>query len=263
MAARADAPAKVTDVFKSRDVNVFKNNLVTKSPLTFSNKLERAQTSKISTFFTVNSKTTSDSISQIDNFACSGQISSAAAKPDSHFANGRQPGSASLDASLGFPEDTWDDFDDFEIPVKGKNVLLTSEKCKMSPEPVRSPREEKSPCTGKGVSEGSVPAPEKILCRKEQSCAESGVLEHSVQDVAAVSPGPEPDQEDCLLGDSPVRPSRRRRNVLKKSVLCDSDEDHADEPCNEAQGEFFTTLSIVSEATRAHPCFSHHVVYFF
>lgn len=264
-----DVPTEVTSVFKSRDVNVCKNNLVTKSPLTFSNKLERSQTSKISTFFTVNSKTKSDSISQIDNCAPSGQISAASvkvtaatAKSDSHFANGRQASSTSLDASLGFPEDNWDDFDDFEIPVKGKNVPFNSEKCEMSTDPVRSPREEKSPRTGKDVSERSVPAPEKILCEKEQSYAEMNVLGHSVQDVAAVSAGPDQDQEDCLFGDSPVRPSRRRRNVLKKPVLSESDEDNGDEPYNEAKGKLFMTLYIISynlEIEMEHPWFACYV----
>lgn len=240
-----DIPTKVTEVFQSRDVNVFRNNLVTNSPLTFSNKLERSQTSKISTFFAVNSKTRLDSTSQIDNLASSGQISSATAKPDGHFANGRQSSSTSLDASLGFPEDNWDDLDDFEIPVKGKNVLFNSEKCEMSPDPVRSPREETSPCRGRDVCEGSVPEPEEILGEQEQSSAETGAPGHSVQDVAAVSPGPDPVQEDCVLGDSPVRPSRRRRNVPKKRVLSESDEDNADEPCDEAKGELFTRLSII------------------
>lgn len=245
---RVDIPSKVTNIFKSRDVNVYKNNLVTKSPLTFSNKLERSQTSKISAFVTVNSKTQSDPISQIDNCPPSGQISSAGsikataatAKSDSHFANGRQASSTSLDASLAFPEDSWDDFDDFEIPVKGKNVPFHLEKCEISTD------EEKSSCTGKDMSEGSVAAPEKILCEKEQSYAEMSVLGHSVQDVAADSPGPDQDQEDCLFGDSPVRPSRRRRNVCTKSVLSDSDEDNGDESCNEAKGKFFMTLFIIS-----------------
>lgn len=265
-----DAPTKVPNVFKSRDVNVCKNNLVTKSPLTFSNKLERSQTSKISTFFTVNTKTTTDSSSQIDNCSPSGQISSAVsikanaatAKSDSPFANGKRASSTSLDASLGFPEDNWDDFDDFEIPVKGKNVPFNSEKCEMSTDPIRSPSKEKSPRTGKDMSEGPVPAPEKILFGKEQSCAGISVLGRSVQDVAAVSPGPDKEQEDCLFGDSPVRPSRRRCNVRTKSALSDSDEDNGDEPCNEVKGKLFITLFRISynlEIKMAHPCFACYV----
>lgn len=240
------------------------NNLVTKSPLTFSNKLERSQTSKISTFFAKNSKTKLDSISQINNCPPSGQISSAASvkvtagteKSDSLFANERRASSTSLDATLGFPEDNWDDFDDFEIPVKGRNVPFNPEKCEMSTDP----SEEKSPHTGKDVSEGSVPDPEKIICEKEQSCAEMSVLGHSVQDVAAVPPGLDQDQEDCLFGDSPVRPSRRCRNVCTKAVL--SDEDNSDEPCNEAKGRLFMTLFMISynfEIKMAHPYFACYV----
>lgn len=258
---RVDIPTKVTNVFKSRDVNVCKNNLVTKSPLTFSNKLERSQTSKISTFFTLNSKTMTDSSSQIDNCSPSGQSSSAApikaiaarAISDVPFANGKRASFTSLDASLGFPEDNWDDFDDFEIPVKGKNVPFNSEKCEMSTDPVS---EEKSPRTGKDVSEGSVLAPEK-----EQSCSGMGVLGHSVQYVAAVSPGPDQDQEDCLFGDSPVRPSRRR-NVRTKSPLSDSDEDKGDEPCNEVKGKLSMTLFMISynlEIKMAHSCLACYI----
>ena len=229
-----------------------KNYLVTKSPLTFSNKLERCQSSKINTFFSTNSKNKSDSISHIDNCAPSGQISSAAsvkaaaATSDSHFANGRQTSSTSLDASLGFPEDNWDDFDDFEIPVKGKNGPFNSEKCKMITDPVKSPNEEKSPHTEKDVSKGSIPAPDKILCEEEQSCEEMSALGHSVQDVAAILPGPDQDQEDCLFGDSPVSLSRRRCNVLTKSVLSDSDEDNGDEPCNKAKSRLFITFFTIS-----------------
>lgn len=271
---RVDIPTKVTNVFKSRDVNVYKNNLVTKSPLTFSNKLERSQTSKISTFFGINSKTQSDSINEIDNCPPSGHISSAgnfkataaAAKSDSHFANGNQASFSSLDASLGFPEDSWDDFDDFEIPVKGKNVPFNLEKCEISTDPIRSPSEEKSSCTGKDMSEGSVPAPEKILCEKGQSYAEMSVLERSVQDVAADSPGPGQEQEDCLFGDSPVRPSRRCRNVCTKSVLSESDEDNRDEPCNEAKGKLFMTLFIVRYyleiKMHTHPMFCIRFIFF-
>lgn len=243
-----EIPTKVNGVFKSRDVNVCKNNLVTKSPLTFSNKLERSQKSKISTFFPVNSKAKSDSV---DNCPPSGQIPPAwsanvtTAKSDIHFVNGTRASSSSLDASLGFPDDNWDDFDDFEIPVNGKKVPYSSEKCEMSAAPVPPPNEEKSPCTGKG-NHVFVTDPDNKLLGKEQPCAELNILEHSVQ-VAADSRGPDQDQEDCLFGDSPVRPSRRRRTVQTKSALSDSEEDIGEEPPKEAKGnKSFMTLSIMA-----------------
>lgn len=248
-----EVPTKVTNVFKSRDVNVCKNNLVTKSPLTFSNKLERSQKSQIGTVYPINSKAKLDSINQISNCFPSGQIASTAKvstatdKPDSHFSNRTQASSTSLDASLGFPEDDWDDFDDFEIPVKGKNVSCNSEKCETSTDPVPSPSEEKSLCIGKGNNDVSVKAPEKKLSEKAQAFAEVKLLEQSVQGVAEVSPGPGQDEEDSLFGDSPVRPSRRRRTAQNKSVLSDSDDDNHDEPLKEAEGnKLFMTLFISS-----------------
>lgn len=236
-----EIPTKVNNVFKSRDVNVCKNNLVTQSPLTFSNKLERSQKSKIDTLFPVNSKAKSDFI---DNCPPLGQIPSAGSattKSDIHVVNGTRASSSSLDASLGF-QDNWDDFDDFEIPVNGKNVSYSSEKCELSTEPVPPPNEEKSPRTGEGNNDVSVTEPDNKLLEKEQSCAELNVLGHSVQ-VAADSRGPDQAQEDCLSGDSPVRPSRRRRAVHTKSALSDSEEDAGEEPLKEAKGnKLFTTL---------------------
>ncbi|XP_056908776.1 recQ-like DNA helicase BLM isoform X1 [Takifugu flavidus] len=237
VATRVEIPTKVNNVFKSRDVNVCKNNLVTQSHLTFSNKLERSKKSKIDTTFPVNSKAKSDSI---DNRPPSGPIPSAGSakvattKSDIHFVNGTPASSSSLDASLGFQDNDWDDFDDFDLPVNGKNVSYSSEKCELSTEPVPPPNEEKSSCTGKGNNDMSVTEPDTKLLGKEQSCAELNVSEHSVQ-VAADSRGPDPDQEDCLFGDSPVRPSRRRRTVHTKSVLNNSDEDAGEEPLKEAK----------------------------
>lgn len=244
-----EIPTKVNNVFRSRDVNVSKNNLVTKSPVTFPNKLERSQKSKTSTFFPLNSKAKSDST---DKCPPSSQIRStdtaevATAKLDIHFANGIRASSSSLDAHLGFQEDNWDDFDDFECPVKGKNVSFSSEKCEWSTNPVPSPGEEKLLCTGKGIYNVSVTAPEKKPSEKEQSCAELNVLERSVQ-VAAVSQGPDQDQEDYSFGDSPVRPRRRRHTVHTKSVLSDSEDHASGEPFEESKGnKSFMTLFIIS-----------------
>lgn len=241
---RVEIPTKVNNVFKSRDVNVCKNNLMTKSPLTFSNKLERSQKSKINTF-PVNSKTKSDSI---DNCPPPGQIPSAGSakvvttKSDIHVVNGTRASSSSLGASLGFEDNNWDDFDDFEIPFNGKNVSYSSEKCELSTELIPSPNEEKFPCTGKGNNDVSVTEPDNKLLEKEQSCAKLNVLEHSVQ-VAADSRRADQDQEDGLFGDSPVRPSRRRCTVHTKSVLSDSEEDAGEEPLKEVKGnQLYMTL---------------------
>lgn len=166
----------------------------------------------------------------------------ATTKSDIHVGNGMRASSSGLDVSLGFQDNNWDDFDDFEIPVNGKNVSYSSEKCELSTEPVPPHNEEKSPCTGKGNNDVSVMEPENKLLEKELSCAELNILEHRAQ-VAADSQGPDKDQEDCLFGDSPVRPSRRRRAVHTKSVLSDSEEGAGEEPLKEGKGhKLFLTL---------------------
>lgn len=201
--------------------------------------------------FPFSSKAKSDSIGQIDNRLPSGQIpspgsvtvSALTAKPDGRFDNATRASSTSVDASLGFPEDGWDDFDDFDIPPKGKNVSFNSEKCETRTEASPPPCEEKSSHTGKAGSEVSVTEPDKTLCEKEQSRVEIDEQECSVQDVAAVLPGPGRDLEDDLFGDSPPRPCRRRRSAHIKSILSDSDEDNSDE----AKGNnLFKILFIIS-----------------
>lgn len=212
---KVEIPTKVinSNVLANRNVNVAKNSLVTKSPLTFPNKPERPQKSKINTFFPVSSKCQLDSISPAGNcapavqppsaVAVPGRVSTAPTKSDKQFTSCTASNSTSLDASLGFPMDNWDDFDDFEPPSKAKNNSFTPEisgKCNKS---VLSPSEEK---TG--------------------SCIETDELEHSV-DKAEVSPRPSPitDPVEFNLEDSPVKMTRRRPPAYLKSVMSDSEED--------------------------------------
>ncbi|KAK5867418.1 hypothetical protein PBY51_011912 [Eleginops maclovinus] len=92
-------------------------------------KLEGPQKSKINNFFPVSSNGKSDSLSPAGNCAPVGQpspagsvfkVTTAPTKSDNQTScNGGI--STSLDASLGFSMDDWDDFDDFETPVKAKN----------------------------------------------------------------------------------------------------------------------------------------------
>ncbi|KAG7521534.1 Bloom syndrome protein isoform X1 [Solea senegalensis] len=225
---KVDVPAKVisSNVLANRNVNVPKNRLVTKPLLTFSNKLEGPQKSKISNFFPVSSKGKSDSISpaaQTHSPVSAIKGTTAPSGNESHFTCGNST-STSLDASLGFPMDDWDDFDDFETPVRTKNDSLCSEKSGKST-PVITPKEERTQGTGKLSLYSSDETP--VFSKKNSHCtSEKSLLETNVEK-AAISTLPTFDQDpDFLLGDSPDIPKRRRRPVTyKKSVMSDSDED--------------------------------------
>nr|XP_020466938.1 Bloom syndrome protein isoform X2 [Monopterus albus] len=232
--AKVEVPAKVIspNVFANRNVNIPKNSLVTKSPLTFSNKIERPQKStKINRFFPVSSKGKVDSLSPAGT--CSPGIlgTTAPTKYDDQVTSGNGGNSTSLDASPGFPMDDWDDFDDFETPAKAKNDSFTSEKSGKSSKPVSSPSEEKTEITRKVNHDA--PALDKSFTNKirlsesEQFCMETDELEHSVKK-AVVSPGPSviQDPPEVELEDSPIKMTRRRapaQNV--KPVMSDSEED--------------------------------------
>uniref|UniRef100_A0A8D3DWU9 RecQ-like DNA helicase BLM n=1 Tax=Scophthalmus maximus TaxID=52904 RepID=A0A8D3DWU9_SCOMX len=200
------------------DVNVSKkNSLVTKSLLGFSNKLERPQ--KINNFFPVTSKGKSDSVSSAGTCAPSAHtrsaVSTAPAKHESQSTCGNGT-ATSLDASLGFPMDEWDDFDDFETPVKAKNDSFSSETLGNSTKPVSPPVGEKNGFTGKLNLDASVMTPD--LSKKNGLCMETDELEHGVNK-AAVSPA------ELFLDDSPVKP-RQRPHAHLKSVMSDSDDDN-------------------------------------
>lgn len=240
-----EVPAKVinSNVLANRNVNVPKSSVVTKSPLTFSNKLERPQKSQINNFFPVSSKGKSDFISPAGNCAPASctpsavsaiKVTTVATKSDNQFTSGTR-GNSSLNASLGFPMDDWDDFDDFETPVKAKNDSFSLEISGKSTNPVSSPTEEKTQFTGKLNHDASLMTPELSnsfankngLSRSEQSRMETDEVEHSV-DEAAVSPGPSVNQDpvEGELEDSPVKMTRRRPPAHSKSVMSDSEEDN-------------------------------------
>lgn len=237
---KVEVPTKVisSNVLANRNVNVPKNGLVTKSPLTFPTKLERPQKSKINNYFPVSSKGTPDAISHTDNYATSGQnpfavsaikVTTASNNSGSQFTNGTQ-GHSSLDASLGFPMDDWDDFDDFETPVRAKNDSFSSEKPGKGSNPASSLCEEKTQFTEKLNHNASVTIPESSSSfantNVDKSCIDTVGLEHSV-DTAPGSPGPSFNHglEECGLGDSPVRMTKKHCTRLK-SVMSDSEEDN-------------------------------------
>ncbi|XP_051237812.1 recQ-like DNA helicase BLM isoform X1 [Dicentrarchus labrax] len=232
-----------SNVLASRNVNVPQNSLVTKSPLTFSNKLERPQKSKINNFFPVSSQGKLDPISPAGNSAPASQtpsavsaikVTTAPTKSDDQFTRGNGGNSAHLDASLGFPMDDWDDFDDFETPVKAKNDSFSSEISGKSTNPVSSPCKEKAQFTGKLNHDASLMTPELSnsfankngLSRSEQSIETDERMMLSVDE--AVSPGPSLNQDpaECELEDSPIKNTRRRPHAQLKSVMSDREEEN-------------------------------------
>ncbi|KAM4573624.1 recQ-like DNA helicase BLM isoform 1-T1 [Odontesthes bonariensis] len=225
--AKVEYPTKVisSNVLANRNVNVPQSSLVTKSPLTFSNKLERPQKSKINNFFSVSSKCQSDSTSSAGSpspacqtpSAVSGtKVTPAPIKSDGQFGCDSGRNSKSLDAS-GFPIDDWDDFDDFETPAKTKNDSFCSDISGKVTKPLSSPNEEFT---------GSSDACDVKSELSNKNDDQTDKLEHIV-DKAAVSPGPILAQEpaEYEVDDSPVKKIRRSLPAHVKSVLSDSEED--------------------------------------
>lgn len=230
---KVEVKTKVTssNVLANRNVNVPKNSLVIKSPLTFSNKLERPQKSKINNYFPVSSKAKPDSISPAGDCspAVSGfKVSAALTKDNNQFNSGNASNTTNLDASVGFPMDDWDDLDDFETPAKGKSDSFCSETSVASGKPVSSPCKEKGDFTGKVGHNSSVELSNTIsnvLSRSEMSCGETSELVYNINKAAA-SPGPHSKQDpEFELEDSPIRVASRRLPAHLKSVMSDSEED--------------------------------------
>ncbi|XP_029290723.1 Bloom syndrome protein homolog isoform X2 [Cottoperca gobio] len=203
-----------------------------------STKLERPQKSQINNFFPVSSKGKSDSISAAGNCAPAGQtpstvsalkVTTAPTKSDNQFTNGNGGISTSLDASLGFPIDDWDDFDDFETPVKAKNDSFSSEISGKSANPVSSFSDGKRKFSLMTPQLSNSFSNKNGLSTSEPPHMETDELEHSV-DKAAVSPGPSLNQDPAEIEfeDSPVQMTRRRFPAHLKSAISDSEEDNDD-----------------------------------
>lgn len=191
---------------------------MTKSSLTFPNKLERPQKSQINNFFPVNSKGKSDSISPEGDGAPAGQTPSAESaskvttdqtQSNNQFTGGNGGNSTSLDASLGFPMDDWSDMDDFETPFKNDSFS--------------------SKISGKSTKPGSSFSEEKVqfpivMSQLSNSCVDS--------------PGPSLNKE-FEPEVSPLKATRRRRSCHLNSVISDSEEDSDDvlEPFKRKMGK--------------------------
>ncbi|XP_069564802.1 recQ-like DNA helicase BLM isoform X1 [Brachyistius frenatus] len=226
---KAEVPTKVirSSGLANGNVNVPKNSLVTKSPSTFSNKLERPQKSQIDdNFYRVSSKRESHSISPARNAppahqtpsAVSGvKVTPAATKPGSQSCSGSRLDSSSLDVFHGFPVDDWDDFDDFETPVKAKNDSFGSETSGKSSKSRSVPSEE----NWEVADGGSFVTPASSRKNGEHSWMETEELECRVNR-APVSPAPGLTEGSAPF-DSPVEMTRSRPPAHLTSDMSNSE----------------------------------------
>ncbi|XP_017566608.1 Bloom syndrome protein homolog isoform X1 [Pygocentrus nattereri] len=220
---KAESPQKVigANVLANRSVNVPRSCKVTKPPLTFPNKPERAPPKF--NFLTAPSKTKPQTINPLANpFAVSKSTPiQSSVKPDNTptDANGdKVVKTAGCDDSFAIPVDDWDDFDDFETPIKGKALS-------QSPQiPVK-----KTPGTDKDVF-----ASAKIAHTTEIGSLPVGPsfgVSGEALEITAETSGA--NQHDALSGheagepdDSPIKPTKRRLpGVQHKLLLSDSEDE--------------------------------------
>uniref|UniRef100_A0A672I364 RecQ-like DNA helicase BLM n=1 Tax=Salarias fasciatus TaxID=181472 RepID=A0A672I364_SALFA len=210
---KVEVPAKVTSSYAlaSRNVNVPTNTLVTKSPLTFSNKPERLQKPKLHDFFSVKSNSKSISPAVISSPASYIPLALSSKASGSNGVD-----SSCLDASPGISVDDWDDLDDFEMPAIAKHESFSSENSAKSSKSLSSAKKEKL------VQDASLMSSKAF----EESCLETVELQCDANKAAA-SPGPSLTEEpvEFAVDDTPVKKIRRRPPPLVTSVLSDSEEE--------------------------------------
>ncbi|XP_061630293.1 recQ-like DNA helicase BLM isoform X1 [Phyllopteryx taeniolatus] len=222
---------KVTsqNVLASRNVNVPKNSLVTQPVLTFSNKPETSQKSKINNFFSVSSKCISDispgsvpDIQRPSSLASSGSACPSSPKCDRPLMSTNDSNPVNMDASLGFQIDDWDDMDDFETPTKTKNDSFNRDVSRTDSRPVVAERSTES--TG------------------GQCCVKT--------DEAQVTPDLSPvgDPDECGLDDSPINTPRGCQPAYLKSIVSDSEEESNDMPMTDDKKEWVDPKSIQLDA---------------
>uniref|UniRef100_A0A3Q2D7D7 BLM RecQ like helicase n=1 Tax=Cyprinodon variegatus TaxID=28743 RepID=A0A3Q2D7D7_CYPVA len=256
---KVEFPTKVNSLnaLANRNVNVPKNNLVTKSSLKFSNKLEGNQKNKIDSFFSSSSKCKSDVISpagcsitksETPLADASIKMPVAPVKPDNSLCDGKGISSTRLDVS-SLKIDDWDDFDDFETPAKAKSDSFCSEKSAVETKITLSSDEEFPEFTGKQSHDAGSLKPELSKKNNDQSSKETEEQESRVnKSTISVEPSLGHELSDYEVEESPVKRTRRRcLPPLVTSVLSDSDEEicHVSKALKEKTGKEEQLFSIM------------------
>lgn len=217
---KPDVPQKVTgaNVLTNRSVNVPHNLEVTKTPVTFPKKPEKAAP-KVN-FFTAPGRPKSSTVNPLANpFAVSKPLlvqSTIKAVPKSAIlpvdsTKDQTVSELRSDSFLSVSINEWDDLDDFETPVKEKVVSPCASTKKTSVmEQNTSPN---SSCTkndgtslnGRSLATGTTAAPKDVL-----------------SDANGISTEPLENEPE----DSPIKKTKKRKTtVLQKSILSDTEDE--------------------------------------
>lgn len=234
-----DVPSELNNslinVLAKRSVNIPHSSAVTNSPLMFPNKPEKSHPNSNS-FFSANTKTKVGSPSITASKPPSKVTQVIAGTPQGKPSTGANQ--VDLEASFAFPPDEWDDFDDFETPVKGKTSGLCPETSVRADKSLSYKDDELKKTLHKDAecsSTSAAPATNKTGYVSEQS----GSKTSSEPDVPRDTDSPD------LWGpeESPVKITRRRRRHTP--VLSDGEEEKVVEvkPVPELKGNYYHHIS--------------------
>ena len=212
---------KVDVPFKLLQSNVLTKRSVNITSPTIPNKPEISNPN-INSFFAVNTKTKVDSPNITARKLPSTVTQVIPDTPQDKPSSGNRSNQVDLAASFVFPEDDWDDFNDFETPVKVKSSLETSG------------RTEKK-CSNKNDE----------LKKTSHNDAECSIITAAIGDRTKTSPKHNELRETNspdLWGpeDSPVKMPQRRPKTGRTLVLSDDEEDAAGvTPVQEVTGNYY------------------------
>ncbi|XP_056454234.1 recQ-like DNA helicase BLM isoform X1 [Gadus chalcogrammus] len=199
---------KVDVPFKLLQSNVLTKRSVNITSPTIPNKPEISNPN-INSFFAVNTKTKVDSPNITARKLPSTVTQVIPDTPQDKPSSGNSSNQVDLAASFVFPEDDWDDFNDFETPVKVKSSLETSgrtdKKCSNKNDELKKTSHNDAECSIITAANGD---------RTKTSPKHNELRETNSPDLW----GPE---------DSPVKMPQRRPKTGRTPVLSDDEEDAA------------------------------------
>ena len=213
---------KVDVPFKLLKSNVLTKRSVNISPPTIPNKPERCHPN-VNSFFSVNTKTKVDSPS-----ITARKLPSTHVIPDTPQDKPSSGNQVDLAASFQFPEDDWDDFNDFETPVKGKSSPETSGRTDKK----LSNKDEELKTIHNDAECSIITATNKNACTTEPYRAKRSPEHNELRE--ANSP-------DLWGPEDSVKMPRRRPKTQRIPVLSDNEEESAAvvKPFQEVEGNYY------------------------